>query len=161
MAKLELKDIPVAKVMPNPFQERERFDPKALKELAQSLRTVGLLQPIIVRARADGDFQIVSGERRWRAAQMAGFKTITAIVRPMDDETLRLFSLVENLQRADLSPQERENAIFRLWGQFYTPKGATATDLANDTGVRRSLVTKAIRSVGKRAGWTKREKRRV
>src|SRR2546426_6365389 len=96
-----LQNIPVSKIVPSPFQPRESFEKTGLEELAASIKGLDLLQPIVVRPHKSG-FQIACGERRWRAAQMAGLKEVPAIVREMDDRTLQLYSIVENLHRLDL-----------------------------------------------------------
>jgi len=144
MSEMRLKELQVGKIAPSPFQPREAFDKESLEELAQSLRNAGLLQPILVRPN-NGGFQIAAGERRWRAAQMAGFKQISALVRPMDDETLQLFSIVENLHRLDLKSNEQEKAIYDLFHKYYEPSGKTKADLANDTGLSPTRVSSLIK----------------
>jgi ParB family chromosome partitioning protein len=157
MAELRLKDIQVGKIAPSPFQPREAFDKESLEELAQSLRNAGLLQPILVRPN-NGGFQIAAGERRWRAAQMAGFKQIAALVRPMDDETLQLFSIVENLHRLDLRSEEQEKAIFDLFHKYYEPAGKTRADLANDTGLSPTRISSLIKGHQEREAVAEDEK---
>ena len=98
-----LRELPVASVRPNPYQPRTRIDEPALAELAASIEASGLLQPIIVRAR-DGGYELIAGERRWRAVQRLGWSKIPAVVREVDDRTLLTLALIENLQRNDLSP---------------------------------------------------------
>jgi ParB family chromosome partitioning protein len=151
LAELRLKELQVGKIAPSPFQPREAFDKESLEELAQSLRTTGLLQPILVRPN-NGGFQIAAGERRWRAAQIAGLKQISSLVRPMDDETLQLYSIVENLHRVDLKSAEQEKAIHDLYKKYYEPSGKTRADMANDTGLSPTRVSSLIRSYEEREG---------
>lgn len=101
-------------IRPNQLQPREGFDREKLLELAESIRRVGLLQPIVVREFAAG-YQIVAGERRWKACEIAGMKEIPVLVKDVDDERLLVESLIENLHREDLKSTERENAIYSLW----------------------------------------------
>jgi ParB family chromosome partitioning protein len=110
----DLREIAVELISPNPHQPRRRFDDEALGALAESLRLRGVLQPILVRPRPGGRFELIAGERRWRAAQLAGFELIPALVRPRDDvESLEL-ALIENMAREDLSPVEEARACAAL-----------------------------------------------
>lgn len=111
---MELKIIPIDEIQPNPFQPRESFEKESLKELADSIKDVKIIQPIVVRQRGF-NYQIVAGERRWRAAQMAGLQEILCIVKDISEDRVLLESLIENLHRKDLSDIERENAIYELW----------------------------------------------
>jgi ParB family transcriptional regulator, chromosome partitioning protein len=97
-------ELPLDSVVPNPRQPRQVFDPDALAELAHSLREVGLLQPVVVRPVAADRYELIMGERRWRAAQQAGFTSIPAIVRSTEDDAMLLDALLENLHRAALNP---------------------------------------------------------
>jgi len=108
--------IPLPLLSPNPFQPRREFDPAALTELAASLGQVGVLQPLLVR-RTPGDdesYQIAAGERRWRAAQLAGLDAVPCLVRDLDDDAMETIALVENIQRSDLSPLDEARAYRRL-----------------------------------------------
>ena len=110
----ELRELPVELISPNPKQPRRRFDQGALTALAGSLGERGLLQPVLVRPRAGGTYELIAGERRWRAAQIAGLQAIPALVRPRDDaETLEL-ALIENMAREDLNPIEEARACAAL-----------------------------------------------
>jgi len=110
---VELLQLPVSQVHPNPYQPRQHFDPERLQELATSLQAQGLLQPIVVR-RQQGGFELIAGERRWRAAQMAGLETIPALVKRANDEEVLGLALLENLQREDLNPLDEARAYQRL-----------------------------------------------
>jgi ParB family chromosome partitioning protein len=136
----ELREIPVAEITPNPFQPRRAFDPATLGDLKRSLATAGLLQPVVVRATEDG-FQLVAGERRWRAAKDLGWRRIPAVVREVDDRTLLTLALVENLQRASLSPIDEAEGYDRLAREF----GLSHGDIAERVGRDRSTVANAIR----------------
>ena len=109
-----LLDIPLEQVQPNPDQPRRQFDLAALEELAASLQAVGVLQPILVRRQGERGYVIVAGERRWRAAQLAGLATIPAIVRAFDDNATLEAALTENLQREDLTPLEEAHLFLRM-----------------------------------------------
>ncbi len=111
---MELKTIPISEIQPNPFQPRESFERESLKELADSMKDANVIQPIVVRRQGKA-YQIIAGERRWRAAQMIGFKEIPCIVKDVSEERILLESLIENLHRKDLTDIERENAIYGLW----------------------------------------------
>lgn len=136
-----LRTIPLEMIEPNPRQPRDTFDQQSLAELAQSLQTVGLLQPIVVRAR-DGDrFQIVAGERRLRAAQLAGFREIKAIIRHTGDDQVLTEALVENLHRVDLNALEQAAAYRQLLDDF----SFTHEQLAARIGKSRSAITNTLR----------------
>lgn len=116
--RLEVKMLRVDEIRPNPFQPRESFPKEDIQQLAQSIKKVGLLQPITVRKKGE-TYQIVSGERRWRASQFAGLKEIPAIIKDVSDSQLMLESLIENVQRTDLQPIEKARGlreIYRLAG---------------------------------------------
>ena len=136
----DLREIPLAEVAPNPFQPRRAFDPAALEDLKRSLATTGLLQPVVVRETESG-YQLVAGERRWRAAKALGWKRIPAVVRDVDDRTLLTLALVENLQRASLSPMDEAEGYERLAREF----GLSHGDIAERVGRDRSTVANAIR----------------
>ena len=132
--------LPVSQVHPNPYQPRQHFDTERLQELASSLKTQGLLQPIVVRRQLDG-FELIVGERRWRAAQMAGFETIPALVKPASDEEVLGLALLENLQREDLNPLEEARAYQRLQTEFQLRQ----EDVARYVGKDRSSIANALR----------------
>jgi ParB family chromosome partitioning protein len=136
-----LRTIPLDTIEPNPRQPREAFDQPGLAELAQSLQTVGLLQPIIVRERPDGQYQIIAGERRFRAAQLAGFREIRAVVRHTDDDQVLTEALVENIHRVDLNALEEAAAYQQLLDDF----AFTHEQLAARLGKSRSAITNTIR----------------
>ena len=124
-------------IVPNPRQPRQVFDEEGLTALAESINTAGLMQPIMVRHSSDPEqFEIIAGERRWRAAQLAGLQQIPAILRELDDKTSAEWALIENLQREDLNPIDRAEAFDRLVVDF----GVTHTDIATQLGIDRSSV---------------------
>ncbi len=125
----------------NPFQTRKRFDPERLDELAQSIRSTGVVQPIIIRAVQSGRFQLITGERRLLASQKAGNSTIPAFVRVASDEQAMEMTIVENLQRADLNPMEQAHAYQRLSQQFHM----TQEQMASRTGKDRASVSNFLR----------------
>ena len=135
-----LATIPVAQVHPNPHQPRQDFDPDALRTLSESIKLSGVMQPVVVRAVANG-YELVVGERRWRAAKAAGLDSIPAVVRDLDDRTSAEWALVENLQREDLNPIERAEAFLGLQDDF----GLTHQEIADQVGLTRSAVTNQIR----------------
>lgn len=136
-----LRTIALDRIEPNPRQPRDAFDQQALAELAQSLQTVGLLQPIVVREREDGRYQIVAGERRYRAAQLAGFGEIRAILRQTGDEHVLTEALVENIHRVDLNALEEAAAYQQLLEDF----AFTHEQLAARIGKSRSAITNTLR----------------
>ncbi len=138
------REIPVDSVTPNPRQPRTHFDEEALEELAASLREVGLLQPIVVRGIMPGRYELVMGERRWRASRLAGFSQIPAIVRDTADDAMLRDALLENLHRQQLNPLEEAAAYEQLLRDF----GATHEELAGKLGRSRSHVTNMIRLLG-------------
>ena len=135
MRMLKIKD-----VVPNPRQPRQRFDEQALAELAASIRTAGLMQPIVVRPGSSG-FELVAGERRWRAFQLLDKPEIPAIVRAVDDQTATEWALIENLQREDLDVLERADGIARLMDEY----GLSQGDAASQIGLDRSTVANLLR----------------
>lgn len=128
-------------VVPNPDQPRRHFDETALKELSASIAKEGILQPLLVRPAADGLHQIVSGERRWRAARMAGLKQVPVVIREMDDNAVLAASLVENLQRESLNPMEEARAMKRIIDAL----GCSQQDLADRLGKSRPSVANTMR----------------
>jgi ParB family chromosome partitioning protein len=133
-------ELPVADIRPNPKQPRQVFDEAALDELAHSLREVGFLQPVVVRPAPWG-YELVMGERRWRAAHQAGFATIPAIIRETNDDILLRDALLENLHREQLNPLEEGAAYAQLLEEF----GVTHEELAKRIGRSRSQVSNTIR----------------
>lgn len=136
-----LREVPVSAIRPNPFQPRREFDAAALQELAESMRTSGLLQPIVVRQTEDGPYDLIAGERRWRAAQQLGWQRIGAVVRDVDDRLLLTFALVENLHRDALSPIDEARGYARLIGEF----SVSQAEVGELVGRDRSTVTNALR----------------
>ncbi len=140
-SKTGLREIDLDQITPNPKQPRTVFDQDSVEELAASIRAVGVLQPVVVRRTESGAFQLVVGERRWRAARLAGLATIPAIVRDGDDATMLRDALIENVQRQDLNPLE-EAAAFKA---LIEEAGLTHDDLASQVGKSRAAVTNALR----------------
>jgi ParB family chromosome partitioning protein len=129
-------------ITPNPRQPRQVFDDDGLMALADSIKTAGLMQPIVVRASAKkGMYELVAGERRWRAAQIAGLTELPAIIRELDDKTSAEWALIENLQREDLNPIDRAEAFDRLVVDF----NATQKEIATQLGIDRSSVANFLR----------------
>jgi len=138
------RDIPIAQVAPNPFQPRSRFDEVSLNELTASIKATGVLQPVLVRRIADGGFQIVAGERRFRAAQLAGFESIPAIVREVDDREMLELAIIENVQREDLNPIDEAKGYQSLVSSV----GLTHDEVSARVGKHRTAVTNALRLLG-------------
>jgi ParB family transcriptional regulator, chromosome partitioning protein len=135
------QEIAVSAITPNPRQPRRSFDEDALDELAESIRQVGLLQPVVVRAAGPGRYELVMGERRWRAAQRAGLTEIGAIVKQTQDDDLLRDALIENLHRQQLDPLEEAAAYQQLLDDF----GATHEQLARKIGRSRPHITNTLR----------------
>lgn len=135
------REIPLDSLHPNPRQPRRVFDEDALAELTHSIREFGLLQPVVVRERQSGGYELVMGERRWRAARAAGLAAVPAIVRNTPDDDLLRDALLENIHRADLNPLEEAAAYDQLLAEF----GVTHEQLAARIGRSRSHVTNTIR----------------
>ena len=126
------REIPVEEIDRNPFQTRTHVDEGELAELAASITANGVVQPILVRPLGSGRFQLIAGERRWRASQLAGKKTIPAILRQVSDEQALEITIVENLQRADLNPMEQARAFERLSREFHMTQEQIATRTGKD-----------------------------
>lgn len=137
----EIEEVSLSLVSPNPFQPRRTFDEAELEELAASVKTKGVLQPILVRRLGDGGYELIAGERRWRAAKLAGLKRIPAIVRPATDGEAMEMALIENLQRKDLNPMEAARAYQRLMKEF----GLTQETVSRTLGKERSSIANAVR----------------
>ena len=133
--------IPMDMIEPNPFQPRMTFGQDALEELAESIRTLGLIQPITVRRKADGRYQIISGERRFRACQMAGMEMIPAYIRDTNDQGMLEMAIVENIQREDLDPIEVAMSYQRLIEEC----NLTQEQMAVRVGKKRASVTNFLR----------------
>jgi ParB family transcriptional regulator, chromosome partitioning protein len=137
----ELADLPVDAIHPNPRQPRKRFDSDAGNGLAESVRAQGVVQPILVRSRAAGGYELIAGERRWRAARDAGLKTVPAVVRDADDRETLLLGLVENVARENLSPVEEARAFAMLLDEF----GLALGDVAERVGKSKPAVSNRVR----------------
>ena len=135
-----IQTVPVDQIDPNPFQPRRAFPEASLKELADSVRASGLVQPVLVR-RADARFQLVAGERRWRAAKLAGLESIPAVVRELSDREALELALTENLLREDLNPMEMAQGLQSLQDQH----GLTHEEIAAHMGLDRSTVSNTLR----------------
>jgi ParB family chromosome partitioning protein len=133
-------EVPLESLEPNPYQPRTGLEPRALAELAQSLRESGMVQPILVRPHGRG-YQIIAGERRWRAARQAGLEKVPITVRDVPDDQLLELALVENIQRAELSPLEEAQAYHRLQEEF----SLTQEQVAQKVGKERSTVANTLR----------------
>lgn len=134
-------EVPLDSITPNPRQPRTVFDEEALGELVHSLREVGLLQPVVVRPLGEGRYELIMGERRWRAARQAGFETIPAIVRETGDDELLRDALLENLHRSQLNPLEEAAAYDQLLQDF----GCTHDELAGRIGRSRPQISNTMR----------------
>lgn len=132
--------LPVGQLDVSPYQPRRQIDPKELQELSDSIRTSGLLQPILARRKGDR-FEIIAGERRWRAAQMAGLGQVPVLVRPLTDQESAVASLVENVQREDLNAMEKAEAFRALMNTL----GTTQEGVAKQVGFERSTVSNFLR----------------
>jgi ParB family chromosome partitioning protein len=137
----ELRELPVELITPNPTQPRRRFDQEALQALAGSLGERGVLQPVLVRPKAGGTYELVAGERRWRAAGIAGLETIPALVRPRDDAEALELALIENMAREDLSPIEEARACAALVEEL----GLTREEVGRRVGRSRVAVSNLVR----------------
>jgi ParB family chromosome partitioning protein len=140
---LEVQHLRVDAIVPNRYQPRQTFSPQELEELTTSLKENGLLQPILVRRKGDGIYELISGERRWRAAKEAGLGTIQALIRNCGDEESIVLALVENLQRADLNPMEMARAYHRMMNEF----GLTQDIIAQRVGCERSSIANVVRLI--------------
>jgi ParB family chromosome partitioning protein len=137
----ELAQIPVADIHPNPKQPRRHFDGEAVSGLAESIRNQGLIQPVVVRPRLEGGYELIAGERRWRASREAGVTTVPAVVREADDRDTLLLGLVENVAREDLSPIEEGRGYAVLIDEF----GLSLGEVAERVGKSKPTVSNRIR----------------
>ncbi|MGN0221227.1 MAG: ParB/RepB/Spo0J family partition protein [Prevotella sp.] len=136
-----LNEIPLHAISPNPNQPRREFDEQALQELANSIREIGIIQPITLRQTGDGKYQIIAGERRWRASQIAGLETIPAYIRTVEDEGVMEMALVENIQREDLNAIE----IALAYEHLAETTGMTQEKISERVGKSRAAVTNYMR----------------
>jgi ParB family chromosome partitioning protein len=136
-----LAEIPIEWIRPGKYQPRVYFDEESLKELAASIKTQGVIQPIVLRPVGSDQYEIIAGERRWRAAQVAGLEKVPAVVRSVDDDAAISMSLIENIQREDLNPLEEAAALQQLIDEFQF----THQEVAEAVGKSRSAVTNTIR----------------
>ncbi|RLA43721.1 MAG: chromosome partitioning protein ParB [Gammaproteobacteria bacterium] len=136
-----LRALPLDIISPGPYQPRSIFDADRLEELAESIRHQGVIQPVVVRAAGDNNYELIAGERRWRAAQIAGIEKIPAIVRDVPDEIAIAMALVENIQREDLNPIEEATALKRLVMEFQM----THQEAGDAVGRSRSAVSNLLR----------------
>ena len=136
-----LSEIPLSQISPNPNQPRREFDEEALQELANSIREVGIIQPITLRQTEDGRYQIIAGERRWRASQLAGLNAVPAYIRTVEDENVMEMALVENIQREDLNAIE----IALAYEHLAETTGMTQEKISERVGKSRTAVTNYMR----------------
>ena len=137
----KLQQLPVELLQRGKYQPRRDFNTDSLQELADSIASQGLIQPIVVRALDQGNYEIIAGERRWRAAQLAGIDEVPAIVREISDQATIAMALIENIQREDLNPVEESQALIRLQDEF----NLTQQQVADAVGKSRSAVTNLMR----------------
>jgi ParB family transcriptional regulator, chromosome partitioning protein len=140
----DLKNIPVELIQRGKYQPRTDMHEEALEELADSIRKQGVMQPIVIRPISSDKYEIIAGERRWRATQIAGLDTIPAIIKPVGDEAAIAMSLIENIQRENLNPIEEAMALKRLQDEFEL----TQQEVADAVGKSRATVTNLIRLIG-------------
>lgn len=136
-----INEVPLDRIEPNPNQPRREFDEEALQELADSIAEIGIVQPITLRQMPDGRYQIIAGERRWRASQKAALNTIPAYIRTVDDENMMEMALVENIQRQDLNPVEIALAYQHLIEQYHL----TQERLSERVGKNRATIANSLR----------------
>lgn len=136
-----MREIELSKIIPNPTQPRSTFDDEAMAELVDSIRTLGVIQPITVKRNTDNEYVIISGERRWRASKAAGLEVVPAYIREVDDANLHAMALVENIQRQDLNAIEIALGLQRLVDEC----GLTQDSLAEKVGKKRSTVANYMR----------------
>lgn len=136
-----LHKLPIDQIVPNRLQPRTVFDEEKIRELAESIKEQGVIQPLIVSPTADGRYELIAGERRLRASRMAGLEEVPVVIRKVDDEGLLALSILENIQREDLNPMEEARAYQELITQF----GYTQEDVAKKLGKSRAAVANSIR----------------
>ncbi|WP_036220017.1 ParB/RepB/Spo0J family partition protein [Marinobacter sp. ES-1] len=140
----ELREIPVDLIQRGRYQPRRDMDPAALQELADSIRQQGVMQPVVVRPVSESRYELIAGERRWRATQIAGLDSIPAIIRDVPDEAAIAMALIENIQRENLNPIEEAFALQRLQEEF----GLTQAQVAEAVGKSRTTITNLLRLLG-------------
>ena len=138
---MSLLNVPLEQLQRGRYQPRRDMNPVALQELADSIKAQGVMQPIVVRSIGENSYEIVAGERRWRAAQMAGLDSIPAIIRQINDDTAMAMALIENIQREDLNPMEQATAMHRFVEEF----GLTHQQIAEAVGKARATVSNLLR----------------
>jgi ParB family chromosome partitioning protein len=138
---LFLKKLPVEKIKPGEYQPRMNIDPEALQELADSIKAQGMVQPVVVRRVSGGEYELIAGERRWRAAQLAGMHEVPAVIRDIPDQAAAAMSLIENIQREDLNALEEASGLRRLIDEF----GLTHQQTAEAVGRSRAAVSNLLR----------------
>ncbi len=136
-----LEEVPIEFIQPGKYQPRTYFAEESIAELSDSIKAQGIIQPVVLRPIADDRYEIIAGERRWRAAQLAGMESIPAVIRTVDDESAISMSLIENIQREDLNPLEEATALQRLIDDFQF----THQEVAEAVGKSRSAVTNTLR----------------
>ncbi len=139
----QLLNVDIEKIQRSPYQPRRQFSPESLQELSDSIKSKGLIQPIVVRRNAD-NYELIAGERRWRAAQMAGLHTIPVVIKEVDDETALVMAIVENIQRQDLNPIEEARGLQRLITEF----AMTQQQVSEVVGKARTTITNLLRLLG-------------
>lgn len=137
----ELVHVPVGSIRANARQPRKRLDTERIDELAESIRAQGLVQPVVVRPGAEGGYELIAGERRWRAARVAGLATVPALVRETDDRDSLLLALIENVAREDLSPVDEARAYAALMDEF----GLALGEVAEQVGRSKPTVSNRVR----------------
>jgi ParB family chromosome partitioning protein len=135
-----VRDLPVSEIDPNPYQTRQHFDEQAIAELADSIRANGVMQPIVVRP-VNGRYQLIAGERRWRASQKAGREWIPAVIKQVSNQQALEMTIIENLQREDLNPMEQARAFERLAQDF----NLTQEQISQRTGKERASIANFLR----------------
>ena len=139
-----LRKLPVGQLQPGKYQPRREMDEGKLSELADSIKSQGVIQPILVRQLPAGNYEIVAGERRWRASQLAGLDEVPVVVRELEDRTVIAMALIENIQRENLNPIEEAFALQRLQEEF----GLTQAQVAEAVGKSRTTITNLLRLIG-------------
>ncbi|MBT3811842.1 MAG: ParB/RepB/Spo0J family partition protein [Gammaproteobacteria bacterium] len=139
--KSDVQTLPVEHLQRGKYQPRKDIDPERLQELAESIKSQGIVQPIVVREVAYNKYEIIAGERRWRAGQLAGLADVPVLIKNIDDRTAIAISLIENIQREDLNPLEEAEAFLRLIGEF----DLTHQQVADSVGKSRAAVTNMLR----------------
>ncbi len=137
----QLRELPVTQINPGKYQPRRQISQEALQELADSIEAQGIIQPIVVRTLGENSYELIAGERRWRAAQLAGLEQVPAVIRELDDESAIAMSLIENIQRQDLNAIEEAMALHRLIEEFEM----THEQVAKAVGKSRAAVSNLLR----------------